>query len=108
MLAATLQAEGFHVVTAFDAMSGFSLVMRERPQLLILDVSMPAGGGLSIAERMRKIPALSQVPIVVITASDDPVSRARANAIGAGAFLVKPVGSMELCSVVAAMLSEPQ
>jgi CheY-like chemotaxis protein len=103
-LAAVLKAAGHTVVSAYDAMSGFSMAMRERPDLLLLDLSMPAGGGFSIHDRMAKIPSLANTQIVVITASDSPANRERAEAIGAVAFLVKPVDIDQLRGVVAAAL----
>jgi CheY-like chemotaxis protein len=100
LISAALKRDGRQIFTAYDAMGGFTLVMRERPDLLILDLSMPAGGGFSIADRMRRIPALAQIPILVITATDDPIQRTRAEEIGAVAFVLKPIDAVELRRVV--------
>jgi DNA-binding response OmpR family regulator len=105
MLAAMLKAGGYAVLSAYDAMSGFSMAMREHPDLVVMDLSMPAGGGFSVLERMKKIPALANTPTIVITASDEEVSRERATAIGAVAFLIKPVNGDELRGIVAATLT---
>jgi DNA-binding response OmpR family regulator len=107
ILAAALKGDGRTVLVAYDAMSGFSMAMRERPDLIVLDLSMPAGGGFSIHERMSKIPSLATTPLVVITATDNAVNRERAAAIGAIAFLVKPVNGAELSGVVTAALNTP-
>jgi DNA-binding response OmpR family regulator len=104
-LSAALKPDGHNVLTAYDAMSGFTLLMRERPDLLVLDLSMPAGGGFSIVERMHRFPALATIPVIVITGTDDGLNRDRATEIGAAAFLVKPIDGPELRSAVAAALS---
>lgn len=106
IVAAALKAEGRTVLVAYDAMSGFAMAMRERPDLVVLDLSMPAGGGFSIHERMNKIPALVSTPVVVITATDNAANRDRATAIGAVAFLVKPVNGDELRGAVDAALNK--
>jgi len=104
-LTAVLKAAGYSVVSAYDAMSGFTIAMKERPDLVVMDPSMPAGGGFSVLDRMKKIPALAMTPTIVMTASDDAANRERATAIGAIAFLVKPVNGDELRQLVAANLS---
>ena len=103
-LAAGLKIDGHTIATAYDAMSGFTLVLRERPDLLILDLSMPAGGGSSVAERMRRIPAVSGIPILVITGTDDAVNRTRATEMGAVGFLLKPLSGQDLRLAVDAAL----
>ena len=100
ILAAALQAGGHRVSSAYDAMGGFSVVMRECPDLLVLDLLMPAGGGFSVADRMRHIPKLATTRIIVITATDDPANRTRATEIGAAAFLLKPVDGQTLRQAV--------
>src|SRR5688572_15790984 len=81
-LQAALKPDHHSISTAYDAMSGFTLLMRERPDLLILDLSMPAGGGFSVLERMRRMPKLASIPVIVITGTDDTVSRDRSTELG--------------------------
>ena len=95
ILSGRLNAAGHQTLTAFDAMSGFTSIMRERPDLVILDLGMPAGGGFSVAQRMRAIPTVARTPIIIVTASDDEPTRERARSIGATAFVPKPL-DMEL------------
>ena len=90
ILSGRLTAAGHKTLTAFDAMSGFTSIMRERPDVVILDLGMPAGGGFSVAQRMRAIPAIAHTPVIIITASDDEPTRERARSIGAVAFVPKP------------------
>ena len=104
---AMLKSRGYTTVAAYDAMSGFTAAIRERPALLVVDLSMPAGGGFSILERMKTFPALASTPAIVITSQDEVPIRERASALGAIAFLVKPVKADELLNIVAATLSQP-
>jgi len=103
---AMLKAGGYATVSAYDAMSGFSAAMRERPALLVVDISMPAGGGFSVLERMQTIPALASTPTIVMTSLDEESVRGRATALGVVAFLVKPVDGNELRRIVAETLSK--
>ena len=91
ILSGRLNAAGHKTLTAFDAMSGFTSIMRDRPDLVILDLGMPAGGGFSVAQRMRAIPAVARTPVIIVTASDDEPTRERARSIGAAAFVAKPL-----------------
>jgi CheY-like chemotaxis protein len=100
LIAGALKGEGRQIFSAYDALGGFSLVMREQPDLLILDLTMPAGGSFSVVDRMRRIPALSQIPILVMTATDDPIQRTRATEIGAVGFVLKPIDGVELRRIV--------
>jgi DNA-binding response OmpR family regulator len=72
-------------------MSGFTSIMREKPDLVILDLGMPAGGGFSLAQRMRSIPAVASTPVIIVTANDDAAARERAASLGALAFVPKPM-----------------
>ena len=103
-LAAALKPDGHSVFAAYDAMSGFTLLMREHPDLLILDLSMPAGGGFSVVDRMRRFPKLADIPIIVITGTDDPVNRERSAELGAAAFMLKPIAGPDLRAAVNAVL----
>jgi CheY-like chemotaxis protein len=96
-----LRGAGHTVVVAYDAMSGFSTAVRERPDVVMVDLSMPAGGGFSILDRMKNIPALANTPMIVMTATDSEANRERAERIGVAAFLLKPIDADELARTVA-------
>jgi DNA-binding response OmpR family regulator len=108
MLSAALKSEYHSISAAYDAHSGFALVLRECPDLLILDLSMPAGGDLSLVEKMRKIPELADIPIIVVTATDDRLNRAQASAMGASALLSKPIDGRELRMSVSEALARAE
>ncbi len=89
-LSTRLKAAGYTVINAFDAIGGVSLAQRETPDLVLLDLTMPAGGGLRVAERVRALPKTSTTPIIFLTASKDPALRESAMTHAPVAFLEKP------------------
>src|SRR5881392_4212665 len=88
MLSAVLSAAGYQVISALDPVQGFMAVRREKPQLVLLDLMMPAGGGMPL---LKKMTATGKVPVVVITSLTDGKVEAEAKAAGAAGFLKKPV-----------------
>ena len=103
VVSAVLRAGGYQVVTALDPVQGFMAVRREKPQLVVLDLMMPAGGGMQL---LKKLAAMSKVPIVVITSLTDGKVEAEAKAGGAAAFLKKPVDPAALKALVEELVAE--
>lgn len=62
-----LTKEGYSVSIASDAYSGTQMVVKGHPDLIVLDLMMPAGGGFSILERVRNFPAKQTIPVVIFT-----------------------------------------
>ncbi len=91
-----IEPEGYRVLTATHGLDALALAMRERPDVALLDVMMPEIDGFEVCRRMRADPALSQMPILMLTALDDRSSRLQGLDAGAEDFLNKPVDSAEL------------
>jgi CheY-like chemotaxis protein len=70
LVRAVLEKAGYQVFSAFDAMQGLMMVRQVRPDLVILDIMMPAGGGAGVHERVRALNASYSVPILVYSAAD--------------------------------------
>jgi CheY-like chemotaxis protein len=68
-LQARLKAQGYTVALAADAASALTVVNRERPDLILLDLGLPAGNGFLVLERLRKIEALAAIPVLVLPAA---------------------------------------
>lgn len=94
-LAEGLARGGFQVVTAHDAESGIKLASQMPPDVAIVDLSMPGGGGLVVIQALRKLFG-STVHVIVLTGQDDETSRADAFEAGAEDYLVKPASLAEL------------
>jgi CheY-like chemotaxis protein len=91
LVAGYLRGAGYPSLTAVDAMQGFMFAQREQPGLILLDMNMPAGGGMTLLERLVKSPKTQMIPIVVLTARQEPEVEAQARAKGAADFLRKPI-----------------
>lgn len=105
-LRGVLGKAGYHVYTAMDALQGSMMARKETPDLVVLDVAMPGGGGPSVLERLRNLQGLSMVPILVYSALEaDRVEKL----MPAGtdmAFMTKPGTPEELLRAVHSLLSE--
>ena len=66
-----LEAEGMLVVEAADGHEALDAFVRERPDLIFLDVEMPGMTGLEVCQRIRQMPQGENIPIMIVTGSDD-------------------------------------
>lgn len=84
-----LRTAGFEVVVAPDALSAVSQARAKRPDLIVLDLGLPAGGGFTVMDRLRALPQLSITPILVVSGQDRE-NEQKAITAGAAAYLQKP------------------
>ena len=103
-LEARLAANGYTVARAADAASALTVVNRERPDLILLDLGLPAGDGFLVLERLRKIEAFAAIPVLVITSRSDAETRKRVEAMGVAPLLSKPVDTEVLLGAIRAGL----
>ncbi len=102
------KAQGYEVVAAFDVIQGTAVAVRESPDLAILDISMPGGNGIILAERMQENTGTAGLPIIFLTASKDPAIREQALAAGAIAFIEKPYDAQLVIDLVNKALQHKQ
>jgi DNA-binding response OmpR family regulator len=95
----------YDVVVSGDAMAAFTEARKQSPDLVILDLGLPAGGGFTVLQRLKSIPALSVVPVVVVSGLDREVNEPKALAEGANAFLSKPVNKDQVLAIVTELLA---
>ena len=105
LFSAELGKAGYHVLAAYDAMQGFMLAQREVPALILLDLQLPAGGGLQLLEKLARGSKTLAIPIVMVSATSDPQMQAETTAKGAVAFLQKPVDRSALVATVKELLA---
>lgn len=97
LLQAFLEDAGYReFVTTDRSTEAMSLLLGERPDVVLLDLNMPEVSGFDILTQVRAHPNLQHVPILILTASDDAASKLRALELGATDFLAKPVDTSEL------------
>jgi DNA-binding response OmpR family regulator len=101
-----LKANHYDTFFAGDALSSMSEARKNEPDLIILDLGLPAGDGFVVMERLKSIPALAVIPVIVVSARDVLANKERALKAGAKAFLQKPVDNAELLKVIRQALGE--
>lgn len=109
-----LAKAGFAVLVALDGSEAISAVRKEKPDLIVLDISFPSdvagGGGIAwdgflIMQWLRRLEEAKNTPIIIITGEDPAKYRAQALKLGATAFFSKPVNSEDLVNVVSRALA---
>lgn len=101
-----LKANNYDVCFAADAVSSMSEARREEPDLIILDLGLPAGDGFVVMDRLKAVPSLALVPVIIVSARDARANQERALKAGAKAYLQKPVNNAELLAVIRQALGE--
>ena len=96
LLEAKLAAEYFEVITAMNGADALEAVNRTRPDIVLLDVMMPGIDGFEVCRRIKQNPATQHIPVVMVTALDQPEDRVRGLEAGADDFLTKPVNDVAL------------
>jgi DNA-binding response OmpR family regulator len=91
-----LQASGYEVVVAEDGLRAVSVAVHEQPDLVVLDLGLPAGDGITVLERYANLPALCSVPVVVLTGRDPRLAWPSVEPYHVAAFLQKPAENREL------------
>jgi DNA-binding response OmpR family regulator len=95
-----LRANHYDTVQASDGYSAIAVAQKEQPNLIILDLGLPAGDGFVVLERLRDSDTLSNIPVIVLTARDPQSNKQQTLQAGATAFFQKPVDNGELLAVI--------
>ena len=101
-----LKANHYDTFLAEDAITSISEARRCEPDLILLDLGLPAGDGFIVMERFKAVPSLAAIPIVVLSAREISGNRERALYAGAKAFLQKPADNAELLMVIRQVLGD--
>jgi two-component system cell cycle response regulator len=104
LLEARLLAEYFDVLTAADGYEALAICERNQVDLVLLDVMMPGLDGFEVCARLKANAKTSHIPVVMVTALDQPADRVRGLKAGADDFLTKPVNDLQLISRVKSLL----
>jgi DNA-binding response OmpR family regulator len=91
-----LKANNYDVAVAVDGVSGIAETRRHMPDLILLDLGLPAGDGFTVLERLQINDSLAHIPVIVVSGRDRAANRDRALKAGARIFLQKPVKNTEL------------
>ena len=104
LLEAKLTAEYFDVVTAFNGLECLAKMAEAAPDIVLLDVMMPGMDGFEVCRRIKSDPKTAHVPVVMVTALDQPSDRVAGLEAGADDFLTKPVDDAALFARVRSLV----
>ncbi|MBU6442644.1 MAG: PleD family two-component system response regulator [Alphaproteobacteria bacterium] len=104
LLEAKLTAEYFEVVTAYSGQEALERIEEHEPDIVLLDVMMPGMDGFEVCRRIKHNPKTAHVPVVMVTALDQPSDRVAGLEAGADDFLTKPVDDAALFARVRSLV----
>jgi two-component system cell cycle response regulator len=104
LLEAKLSAEYFEVVSAFNGVECLAKIDEALPDIVLLDVMMPGMDGFEVCRRIKGNPKTAHVPVVMVTALDQPTDRVAGLEAGADDFLTKPVDDAALFARVRSLV----
>lgn len=100
--------DGHETVFAVDGASAIGVARSTQPDLIVLDIGLPAGDGFTVMDRLNAMPMLARVPVIVLSGRDAAGDEAQALAAGAKAFLRKPLNRAEFVAAVREVLGGPE
>lgn len=95
-----LEQDGYYVMEANDGMTGIEISRIHRPDLILMDVIMPGLNGFQATRKIRKDPLTQAIPIIIISATEQPTEQFWLSKLGANDFIGKPIVRGELFTKV--------
>jgi DNA-binding response OmpR family regulator len=106
MLGIRLQHEGYKVEAAFDAVQAITQTIDLKPDLVLLDIIMPAGTGVGVLEKLRVNAKTINIPVIALTGISDKQTKEAAEKLGISGYFVKPVDVGKLMEKLKEVLIE--
>ena len=100
MFAEMMRVSGYNVIKTFTSTPAISIIQKEKPDVIILDIMMPDVSGLEVLRFIRREPELANTPVVIVSARGTPTDVKTGMEAGASAYLIKPVGFQDLQNAV--------
>ncbi len=107
LLGLRLRANGYDVCIALNGVEGLRVAAEERPDLILLDVSMPQMNGFQVCEHLRRNPVTRHTPIVLLTAKTRDTDKLIGMEAGANDYVIKPFDMDALLKTIAHHLTTP-
>ncbi len=104
MLNYNLKKEGFRTIDAFDGEDAVDLALKERPDLILLDLMLPGIDGLEVCRQLKKEPKSASIPIIMLTAKTQETDKVVGLELGADDYVSKPFSPKELIARIRAVL----
>ncbi len=105
MMRRLLEMSGYAVVEARNGEEAVRIAKEKRPQIILMDLSLPIIDGLAATRRIRQLPELENVPIVAVSAHDTADFHSEALAAGCNSYITKPIDFSELEVLIGRLLS---
>lgn len=99
------RANHYETAYATDGLSAIAMAQKEKPDVIILDVGLPAGDGFVVLDRLQQTAELASIPVIVLTARDPQSTREKIMKAGASAFFQKPADNGKLLNAIRSVLS---
>ena len=104
LLSARLRANNYDVIAAYDGAQAVMIAHKEKPDLIIMDIRMPAGSGINAYEKLKMSAKTGIIPVVFITAFANDEVRKKVKELGAEGFIAKPFDAQEMLNLIAKIL----
>ncbi len=106
LITMTLSAKSYKLFEASDGEQALDMAIRQRPDLIIMDIQLPKMNGLEVTRRLRQTPAFNHTPIIAITAYAMKGDKEKAIDAGCDVYLPKPINTRELPGLIAEILQQ--
>jgi DNA-binding response OmpR family regulator len=106
LLARKLTQANFEALVAFDASQAMSLARKEIPNLILLDMKLPAGGGLGTLQNLKNSMKTSMIPVIIITGQDTVPTQREVQNYGVEHVMTKPLDMEALLQKIKELLGE--
>jgi two-component system cell cycle response regulator DivK len=106
MMRRLLEMSGYRVVEAINGKEAIEVAAQVRPEVILMDLSLPLIDGLAATRRIRSLPEFTKVPIVAVSAHDTADFHSEALAAGCDAYITKPIDYPELEEIIQRLLLE--
>jgi two-component system, cell cycle response regulator DivK len=105
MLSRRLEKKGFQILLAFDGQAGIDTAAARKPDLILMDLSLPVVDGWQATQRLKADVALRQIPVIALSAHAMATDREKALAAGCDDFDTKPIDLPRLMGKIEALLT---
>lgn len=100
-----LKDKGFQLLVAEDGVHATIIAQRVLPDVILLDLTMPGGSGVEVLKRLKRSAKTKTIPVIIVTANEDPAAKGVVTSLGASEFLQKPINPEELVEKISALLT---
>ena len=100
-----LEAQGYQTLRTGEGLEAFNLAREHKPDLIVMDIQLPAISGLEVTRWLKEDPALAHIPVVAVTAFAMKGDEERIRAAGCEAYLAKPISVAAFLETIAQFLA---